>query len=352
VIAARLAERLETNLGLSHAFAAWAVETWSSCLGVGGGTAASVSRDHYNCNLQATGSSSSSSRFQSGGQSSRPALETVTVSILGRGHYSRISAALAAAGPGTRILVEPGLYRESLVIDKPVEIIGDGNRTDIVVSSDSGPCLRMKADYALVQGISFRGTGRRGAEGIPAVDIGCGKLTMEDCEIVCSSSDCIVIHGNGTDPVIRRCVIHDGRRSGVRVTDSGRGTIEECDIWGNEYPGVAISQSGHPIISKCRIHDGKASGVLIHGNGCGTIEECDIWANALSGIAVTTGGNPSVRNCRVHDGKEVGVRAYSGGRGTFVCCETWGNAMRGVQVEPGGEPVFIGCTYRDKKQEQ
>ena len=93
VIAARLAERLETNLGLSHAFAAWAVETWSSCLGVGRGSAASISRHDSGRYSQAT---DNSSPFQTRGQSSKPVFETVTVSILGRGHYSRISAALAA----------------------------------------------------------------------------------------------------------------------------------------------------------------------------------------------------------------------------------------------------------------
>jgi hypothetical protein len=31
-----------------------------------------------------------------------------------------------AARPGDRILVRPGLYQEGLMIDKPLEIIGEG----------------------------------------------------------------------------------------------------------------------------------------------------------------------------------------------------------------------------------
>lgn len=51
---------------------------------------------------------------------------TRVVDALHRGDHSSLTDALGAAKPGDRILVRPGLYREGIVIDKPVEIIGDG----------------------------------------------------------------------------------------------------------------------------------------------------------------------------------------------------------------------------------
>ena len=39
----------------------------------------------------------------------------------GRGDFATVSAAIAAAKPGDRILVRPGLYEEGLVVDKPLE---------------------------------------------------------------------------------------------------------------------------------------------------------------------------------------------------------------------------------------
>ena len=156
VICARLAERLETNLGLTHDFAAWAVEIWYSCLGIGGATATSAGRSSLNRDSEAV---VSRSLPQNREQSGRPVLDTVTVSSHGHGHYSTIGSALAAVGSGTRILVRQGLYRESLIIDKHVEIIGDGDLSDIEVSSSSGPCLMMKADHAVVRMCCFVGLG-------------------------------------------------------------------------------------------------------------------------------------------------------------------------------------------------
>ena len=51
---------------------------------------------------------------------------THVVDAYERGDYATIGAAIAAAGPGDRILVRPGLYQEGLVIDKPLEVLGDG----------------------------------------------------------------------------------------------------------------------------------------------------------------------------------------------------------------------------------
>ncbi|MBC6476157.1 MAG: hypothetical protein GDA48_27830 [Hormoscilla sp. GM102CHS1] len=55
-------------------------------------------------------------------------IPTAIVSKLGRGDYKTIGQAIASVSPGTRILVRPGIYREGVTIDKPLEIIGDGAR--------------------------------------------------------------------------------------------------------------------------------------------------------------------------------------------------------------------------------
>jgi pectin methylesterase-like acyl-CoA thioesterase len=44
----------------------------------------------------------------------------------GRGEFTTVSAAIEAAEPSARILIRPGLYEEALIVDKPLEIVGDG----------------------------------------------------------------------------------------------------------------------------------------------------------------------------------------------------------------------------------
>ena len=55
-----------------------------------------------------------------------PGPPTRVVDPMGRADHVTISEAISKANSGDRILVRPGLYQEALVIDKPLEIIGDG----------------------------------------------------------------------------------------------------------------------------------------------------------------------------------------------------------------------------------
>ena len=59
-----------------------------------------------------------------------------------RGDFATVGAAIKAAKPGDRILVRPGLYEEGLVVDKPLEILGDG---PVVRHRDPGPRRRCAA---------------------------------------------------------------------------------------------------------------------------------------------------------------------------------------------------------------
>ncbi|MBI3925763.1 MAG: caspase family protein [Armatimonadetes bacterium] len=47
--------------------------------------------------------------------------------------YSTISGALAGAPAGARILIRPGIYEEDVVVDKAVDLVGDGPVAEIVI---------------------------------------------------------------------------------------------------------------------------------------------------------------------------------------------------------------------------
>ena len=69
---------------------------------------------------------------------------TRIVDPMGRADHITISEAIREANSGDRILVRPGLYQEGLVIDKPLEIIGDGDLEDIVVQAVGANAILFK----------------------------------------------------------------------------------------------------------------------------------------------------------------------------------------------------------------
>jgi pectin methylesterase-like acyl-CoA thioesterase len=60
------------------------------------------------------------------------------------GCYQSISEAIHDASPDATILVRRGNYQESIIIDKPLTIIGDGLRGDIVITGTDKNCITMQ----------------------------------------------------------------------------------------------------------------------------------------------------------------------------------------------------------------
>src|SRR6266508_4216061 len=218
-----------------------------------------------------------------------------------RGDFTEISAAIAAAQPGDRILVRPGLYREGLVVDKPLEILGDGP-----VGKWFG------------------------------VDITQGRLELEGCDIASESLACVGIR-NGADPRLRRNRIHDGKQPGVLIYDSGLGTLDDNEISANRMSGVEIRAGGNPTLRRNQIHDNKLSGVLVQDNGLETLEDNDITANGPAGVTIISASNPTLRGNRINR-NERGVWIFKDGRGVIEDNDLTGNEKRALDISEDSKP--------------
>jgi F-box protein 11 len=259
-----------------------------------------------------------------------------------RGDYTTIGAAIQAARPGDRILVRPGLYHEGLVIDKPLEILGDGPLADIEVQTRDADVLVFRANIGRVANLTLR---QVGGEGIWfGVDIAQGRLELEGCDIASQSVAGIAIR-NGADPRLRRNRIHECEQNGVYVYDSGLGMLEDNDITGNTLQGVVITTGGNPTLRRNRIYDNGSGGVFVYKNGLGVLEDNDITGNAAgggkqAGVEIKTGGNPTLRHNRIHDNKGGGVLVQDDGLGTLEDNDIIANALTNVEIRTGGNPTL------------
>lgn len=327
----RLAQRLYDQLGVTPEFAAWAVESWALALGM---------------TIEPVAPPPAVSR-----PPAAPVLTTLVVSANGAGDYRTIGQALADAQPGTRIQIEPGVYRESLVINKSLELVGHGESAKIIIESADYGCLQIEADQVLIRGLTlYCRPADLNESGYFAVDIERGHAILENCDIRSDSMACIAIHGAAARPVIRRCRIHHGRENGVFVYDYGRGLIEDCDIFANALAGIAIEQGGNPTFRRCQIHDGQETGVYVWEQGEGLIEDCDIFANALAGVAIEQGSNPTLRHCQIHDSREGGIYIWDQGRGLVEDCDIFANAMSGIIITQNGHPDIRHCRIHDGRE--
>ena len=269
------------------------------------------------------------------GPSAKTEPPTRVVDALYRGDHATLTEALGAAKPGDRILIRPGLYKEGLVLDKPVEIVGDGEAGEVVIEASGKDVILFKASMGRIANVTLRQTGRGRWFG---VDIAQGRLELEGCDITSQSLACVAIHG-GADPRLRRNRIHGGKECGVLVFENGQGTLEDNDIFNNALAGVQSESGGNPTARRNRIHGGKEAGIYVVDDGQGTFEDNDIFGNVLSGVSIRSGGNPIVRRNRIYDGKQSGVYVYDEGRGTIEDNDIFGNKLSGVTVATRANPV-------------
>jgi F-box protein 11 len=238
---------------------------------------------------------------------------THVVDAMHRADFATITEALEAASSGDRVLVQPGLYEEGLVIDKPVEIIGDGEHGEVVIRATGQACVLFQARMGRLTNLVLEQMGGGNWSG---VDIARGRLDLEDCDITSASLSCIAVHQRA-DPRIRRNRIHDGKAGGVFVYEDGLGTFEDNEIFGNALSGVSIKEGGNPTLRRNRIHDGKQGGVFVFNNGLGTLEDNEIFGNAFAGVEIKEGGNPTLRRNVIKNNGYEAIWIHKNGGGTF-----------------------------------
>jgi parallel beta-helix repeat protein len=264
-----------------------------------------------------------------------------------RGDFTTISAAIEAAGPGDRILVRPGRYQEGLVVEKPLEILGDGPVADIEVQARGQSVLVFKASIGRIANLTLRQVGGEGQWF--GVHITQGHLELEGCDISSQSMACVAIR-NGADPRLRGNRIHDSKRSGIHVFDDALGTLEDNDITANAHNGVVIRTSGSPTLRRNQIHDNQQSGVHIFDSGLGTLEDNDITASGLSGVEIGAGSSPTVRRNQIYDNQQSGVFVHDRGVGTLEDNDITANSYHGVAITTGGNPTLRRNQIHDNRQ--
>ena len=239
-----------------------------------------------------------------------------TVDPYGRGaDHQTITDAIAAAAPGDRILIRPGLYQEALTIDKPLELIGQGRVEEIVVTARDAHVIQFRTNIGRVSNLMLRQTG--GAEpNWHCVDIGQGRLELEDCDITSQTLAAVGVH-DGADPRIRRNRIHDGSQGGVFVYRQGLGTVEDNDVFANAQAGIQITGASNPTVRRNRFNDNGGSGIFLFDGGLGTFEDNEITRNAYSGVEIKANSRATLRRNRIYRNAYEAIFVHEASGGTF-----------------------------------
>ncbi len=248
-------------------------------------------------------------------------------------NHPTVQAAVDAAQPGDRIRVQPGVYREQVVIDKNVSITGAGTRKTTILAPQtlvagedggtsiveihggasvalsqlavSGPGSGTCSDGALGSGIRVLGGAR--------LDLGHARVThiTDTPAAPCAHSAVAVFAGDfpvGTGSVtIHESEISDYQGSAVTVLNQGSSaTIVNSTVTGHPR----LSTDGIGFIAGAA---GRVTGNTISGNDCREPDPAcgpDFFGETQH-VGVAAGTNTVVEHNRLI-GNHVGIYAVGG----------------------------------------
>jgi len=253
----------------------------------------------------------------------------------GGGTHRNIGEAVLSAAAGTRIFIGPGIYRETIILNKSLELIGHAPRENIIVESEDGNCLKMQADHGAVRGLTLRGCAGAAGKKKFAINVAQGNLTLDNCAITSDSLACVAVQGATANVTLRGCKIHDGASDGVLFSEGACGVVETCEISNHQRFGVHIKKGAAPAFKACLIRGNKASGVAFTDNGQGSLEGCDINGNAKAGVQIGQGGAPVIRCCKIRQNKQQAISADRTAGGIIENCDLSDNKFGAWDIASG-----------------
>jgi F-box protein 11 len=124
--------------------------------------------------------------------------------------------------------------------------------------------------------------------------------TLEDNDIHSNAYAGVHVQGEGTEVVMRKNRIYDGKQGGVVIRDKGKANLEDNDIHSNVLPGVIVRDEGtEAVMKKNHIHDSKGCGVLILKKATATLDDNTILSNDQEGIYVAEMALATLINNRI-----------------------------------------------------
>lgn len=260
------------------------------------------------------------------------------------GDYLSIEEALRSAPPHVRIVVRPGVYHESLVLDRTREIIGEGPPEEIRLrTTGMMRCIQVTDGMVTLRGLTITGpSGRATGESVVALVTG-GRLVLEQCIIHGGDAATVLAAcGPRAEGIFRRCTIAESGGVGVRFADEATGMLDECRILTHPVAGIVVAGGATPTARQCIVRS-SSIGVEVRDGAGGSFETCHIMGSGQTGVSTRTGGNPTLRHCKIVDGEGAGIAATESGKGIFEECDITGNGGVGVQIGDDANPTLKQC---------
>jgi len=196
-----------------------------------------------------------------------PIFDGIIVDINGNGNYTSIQAAIDNATAGETIRVWAGTYDEDIVVDKELDIIGNGSSTTVIDGGGGDAVVDIRASKVTLSGFNI-------TNGSSGIDVNSHDNTLTDNVITNNIFYGIRFDSSNSNNLISGNLISDND-FGISFDSSNTdNTISDNNISNNEYNGIQFSSSNN---------NNTLSGNSIWNNYRGIVFDSSSNRNTISG---------------------------------------------------------------------
>ena len=187
-----------------------------------------------------------------GGGISENTHRTLYVGGGGDGNYSSIQNAINEANSGDTIFVYNGTYKENLVIDKSIILIGE-SREKTIINGCGKEVVNISANYVELRGLNI-------TNGSAGVKISSSYNILENCKI-CGNEHALILYFS-EENLIRNNSLCFNEGNAVALYGSTKNVIEKCEIISNGG-GIDIISSHDNVIKNNTINSKTGYGIFL-----------------------------------------------------------------------------------------
>lgn len=233
------------------------------------------------------------------------------------GMYSKrfwtIAEAIQRTAPGSRVQVMPGTYKDKLVIDKDVEIVGIGHRDIVIIQSESSSCIEHSAGNLTLRNLTIQSITPSGVQSDSGFSIHttAGTLTIDNCVIRSRSHHALVATGN-SKVTCNNVIIESDFATALDLSSFGHCTLRKCKVVTKNTSTVAAYEGGTLYCYDCEFeHYPKEEAFIIRGVVNVSLYRCLVKSQSDRTILLED-GELSAEKCLFFAGKEACIIGLGG----------------------------------------
>jgi len=166
------------------------------------------------------------------------------VAIEGKGTYLKIQDAIDAASDGDTIHVYVGTYYESIVLNKSINLIGDGKDRTIIDyhKNDSGTIIEINNDQCTIKGFTITNSMKKFGSTwfIRGIEIESSNTSISDNSISNTSYGIHILPGSINNIISKNTISNN--QNGIEIVQSSNNKVLSNVISLNSQFGVVIFQ--------------------------------------------------------------------------------------------------------------